>query len=60
MPSAVAWLTNRSRQVGLVSESKVTTFAPALRAWFSAPQIAFGSLAEMTMTSVCCWDSVLM
>ena len=25
-----------------------------------APQIAFGSLADVTITSVCCWVSVLM
>ena len=30
MPSALAWLTNRSRQSGSVSESKVTTLVPAV------------------------------
>ena len=35
MPSAVAWLMNRSRHSGLVSESKVTTLAPASRASLS-------------------------
>ena len=60
MPSAVAWLMNRSRHVGLVSESKVTTFAPAWRASLSAPQMASLSLADTTMTSVFCCDNVLM
>ena len=46
MPSAVAWLMNRSRQSGLVSESKVTTLPPAWRASFSAPQMASLSLAD--------------
>ena len=48
MPSAVAWLMNRSRHSGLVSESKVTTFTPASRASLSASQIASGSFAETT------------
>jgi hypothetical protein len=60
MPSAVAWLTNTSRHSGLVSESNVTTLVPPCRASLSAPQMASLSLAETTMTSVSCWDSVLM
>jgi len=44
----------------LVSESKVTTFAPPWRAWLIAPQIAFGSFAEIAMTFEPCWVSVLM
>ena len=60
MPSAVAWLMNRSRQSGLVSESNVTTLVPASRASLSAPQMAFGSLAETTMPSTPCWAAVLM
>src|SRR5215210_1668578 len=32
----------------------------ALRAWSSALQIAFGSFAEVAMTSTPCWVSVLM
>src|SRR5262245_50573750 len=60
MPSAVAWLMNRSRQFGWVSESYVTTFAPAWRASLRAPQIASLSLADTMMTSVFCWDRVLM
>ena len=42
MPSASAWLTNRSRHSGSVSESKVTTLTPASRASLSASQIAVG------------------
>src|SRR6266545_6404140 len=60
MPCAVAWLTNTSRQFLLVSESNVTTFAPPWRAWLIAPQIAFGSFAEIAMTFEPCWVSVLM
>jgi hypothetical protein len=44
----------------LVSESYVTIFAPPLFASCSAPQIASLSLADTTITSVCCCDSVLM
>jgi hypothetical protein len=43
MPSALAWLTYRSRQSSEVSESKVTTFVPASRASLMASQIALGS-----------------
>lgn len=60
MPSVVAWLMKTSRHSGSVSESKVTTLDPAERAWSSALQMAFGSLAEVRMTSVPCWLSVLM
>src|SRR5690348_4570390 len=48
MPSAVAWLTNRSRQPGPVSESNVTTFEPADMACLMASHGALGSSAEMT------------
>src|SRR6478736_3727251 len=60
MPSAVAWLMNRSRQSGLVSESKVTTLMPASRASLRASQMASGSFAETTMPPTPCWVSVLM
>ena len=60
MPSAVAWLMNRSRHSGSVSESKVTTLTPASRASLSASQIAVGSLAETTSASTPCWAAVLM
>ena len=46
MPSAVAWLMNRSRQSGFMSESKVTTLVPASRASLSESQSASASLAE--------------
>src|SRR4051794_27565511 len=60
MPSAVAWLMNRSRHSGLVSESKVTTLVPASRASFSASQIASLSLAETIRAATPCWAAVLM
>ena len=60
MPSAVAWLMNRSRQSGLVSESKVTTLTPASRASLSASQMASGSLAETTSAPTPCWAAVWM
>ena len=60
MPSAVAWLMNRSRHSGSVSESNVTTLTPASRASFNASQIAVGSLAETTSASTPCWAAVLM
>ena len=60
MPWVVAWLMKMSRQSFEASESNVTTLMPAWRAWFSDGQTAFGSLAATTMTSCCCWISVLM
>ena len=47
-PPRSAWLMNRSRHSGLVSESKVTTLTPASRASSSASQMASGSFAETT------------
>src|SRR6201991_4582133 len=58
--SAAAWLMNRSRPSGAVSESYVTTLMPAARAFCSAGTTAFGSLAEMTIASCFCVVSVLM
>src|SRR6476619_6251336 len=52
MPSAVAWLTNTSRQSGLVSESKVTTLMPADFACFRASHGAEGASDEMTIALV--------
>src|SRR3954468_19858781 len=60
MPSALAWLTNRSRNCGSVSESKGTTLVPALLAWFSADPIALGLLAGTTRALVPCCAAVLM
>ena len=60
MPSASAWLMNRSRHSGSVSESKVTTLVPALLASSRASQMAVGSLAETTRLSTPCWAAVLM
>src|SRR5580765_7306195 len=60
MPSAVAWLTNTSRQSGLVSESKVTTLMPADIACLSASHGADGSSEEITIALVPCCVAVLM
>src|SRR3954470_22437803 len=60
MPSVVGWLMKMSRQSLEASESQVTTLIFAARAWFSDGQTAFGSFAAITMTSCCCWISVLM
>src|SRR3954453_5654221 len=60
MPSALAWLMNRSRQSGLVSESKVMTLVPADWASLMALQMAFGSFAEMTSALTPCCAAVLM
>src|SRR6476661_7578731 len=60
MPSALAWLMNRSRQSGLVSESNVMTFVPADWASLIALQMAFGSFAEMTSALTPCCAAVLM
>ncbi len=60
MPSAVAWLMNRLRQSAVVSESKVTTFTPAVMASFRASQIAALSLAETRSAPTCCCVAVLM
>src|SRR5690242_8736006 len=60
MPWVVAWLMNASRQSLLASESNEMTLILAARAWFSDGQTAFGSFAAITMTSCCCWISVLM
>ena len=60
MPSEVAWLMNRSRHSGSVSESNVTTLVPASRASLSASQIADGSLADTISAPTPCWAAVLM
>src|SRR3954469_22942432 len=60
MPWVVAWLMKASRQSLLASESNATMLMPAWRAWFSDGHTAFGSFAAMTITSCCCWISVLM
>ena len=59
MPWVVAWLMNASRHSLAESESNVTTLMPAWRAWLSDGQTALGSLAATTITSCCCWISVL-
>ena len=60
MPSAVAWLMNRSRHDGSVSESKVTTLVPASRAALMESHRALGSLAEITSALMPCWAAVSM
>src|ERR1700759_3647810 len=60
MPWAVAWLTKRLRQPGLVSESNVTTLVPAVMACLIASQGALGSSAEMTRALKPCCAAVLM
>ena len=60
MPSASAWLMNRSRHSGFVSASNVTIFTPAVRASSSASQSASGSFAEMTSAPTPCWAAVWM
>src|SRR3954462_2144619 len=51
---------NRSRPLGFVSESYVTTLMPCARALSSAGTTALGSLAEMTIASCFCVVSGLM
>src|SRR3954453_21200089 len=58
--SAAAWLMNRSRPLGSVSESYVTTLMPCARALLSAGTTALGSLALITIASCFCVVSVLM
>src|SRR5438128_1886718 len=55
MPWAVAWLTNRSRHPGPVSESKVTILVPADIACLIASHGALGSSAEITSALMPCW-----
>ena len=54
------WLMNRSRQSAAASESKVTTFVPALRASCRAGHTASGSFAAITRTLVPACTSELM
>src|SRR6478735_747369 len=60
MPSEVAAWTYRSRQSGLVSESKVTILTPASLASLSASHSASGSLADTTRALTPCCAAVLM